>query len=114
VQTVSEAEAVVCCAQKSTGSCMSSSSLSIRVSDAAKERLSALAKSTGRTSSFLAAEAIEAYLDLNEWQVRGIRAGMLSLDAGRGATHQDVKTWAASLGAADELPSPGKPRDSVP
>ena len=33
-----------------------------------KKRLEKLAKSTGRSRSFLAAEAINEYLNLNEWQ----------------------------------------------
>jgi predicted transcriptional regulator len=43
-----------------------------------------LAKSTGRSRSFLAAEAINQYLDVNEWQVRGIRRAIASLDRGEG------------------------------
>jgi RHH-type transcriptional regulator, rel operon repressor / antitoxin RelB len=34
-----------------------------------KKRFDKLAKSTGRSRSFLAAEAIREYLDVNEWQV---------------------------------------------
>jgi RHH-type transcriptional regulator, rel operon repressor / antitoxin RelB len=85
---------------------MSSSTLSIRVDDAAKERLAALAKSTGRTSSFLASEAINAYLEINEWQVEGIRQAMASLDAGSTVAHGDVKTWASALAAGHDSPLP--------
>ncbi|MGZ8299750.1 MAG: CopG family ribbon-helix-helix protein [Rhodoplanes sp.] len=44
----------------------------MRVDSSVKRRLEKLAKSTGRSRSFLAAEAIDAYLDVNEWQVDGI------------------------------------------
>ena len=40
---------------------MTSSTLSIRVDSAQKKRLEALAKSTGRSRSYLAADAISAY-----------------------------------------------------
>jgi hypothetical protein len=36
-----------------------------------KKRLEKLAKGTGRSRSFLAAEATNEYLELNEWQVAG-------------------------------------------
>jgi hypothetical protein len=45
----------------------------VRVDADAKERLERLAKSTGRSRSFLAAEAINQYLEVNEWQVAGIK-----------------------------------------
>ncbi len=35
---------------------------------------------TGRSRAFLAAEAISAYLDTNEWQVAGITKALASLD----------------------------------
>ena len=34
-----------------------------------KEKLEALAKATGRSRSDLAADALRAYLDVQEWQV---------------------------------------------
>jgi len=45
-------------------------------------RCEKLAKSTGRSRSFLAAEAISAYLDTNEWQVAGITTtGILRMNS---------------------------------
>lgn len=63
---------------------MSSSTLSIRVDSTQKKRLEALAKSTGRSRSYLAADAIDAYLDVNEWQVAGIKDAIKSIDANGG------------------------------
>lgn len=51
---------------------MSSTTVSVRIDPVIKKRLEKLAKSTGRSRSFLAAEAINEYLDLNECQVAGI------------------------------------------
>ena len=50
---------------------MSSTTFTVRVETDVKKRLEKLAKSTGRSRSFLAAEALSEYLDVNEWQVAG-------------------------------------------
>jgi hypothetical protein len=49
-----------------------SAKFTVSVKAAAKNRLEILAKIAGRSSSFLAAEAISEYLDVNETQVSGI------------------------------------------
>jgi RHH-type rel operon transcriptional repressor/antitoxin RelB len=88
---------------------MASTTFSIRVDTAAKKRLEKLAKSTGRSRSFLAAEAINEYLDLNEWQVAGIKKAIASLDRGAGIPHAEVKAWASELPSGKK---PGTPRRS--
>lgn len=85
---------------------MSSTTVSVRINGAAKKRLEKLAKSTGRSRSFLAAEAINEYLDLNEWQVAGIKNAMTSLDRGEGILHERVKEWVNSWGSRKERPAP--------
>ena len=80
---------------------MRSATFTVRVDAAAKKRLERLAKSTGRSRSFLAAEAIHEYLDVNEWQVAGIKQAIASLDRGEGVPHERVKDW-AHPGAAVE------------
>ncbi len=48
----------------------------------------------------IAAEAIDEYLQTNEWQVAGIKKAIASLDAGEGVPHEEVikriKTWGKS------------------
>ena len=85
---------------------MASTTLSVRVDSAEKKRLEALAKSTGRSRSFLAADAIKEYLDVNEWQVAGIKAAMASIDANGGVAHEKVRSWIDSWGTADEIAPP--------
>ncbi|MGQ0682756.1 CopG family ribbon-helix-helix protein [Bradyrhizobium sp.] len=85
---------------------MRSTTFTVRVGSAAKKRLEKLAKSTGRSRSFLAAEAINEYLDVNEWQVAGIKQATASLDRGEGVPHQQVKDWIASWGSGEERPIP--------
>ena len=78
----------------------------VRVDAAAKRRLERLAKSTGRSRSFLAAEAIKEYLDINECQVAGIKQAIASLDRGEGVSHERVKDWITSWGSRGEQPIP--------
>jgi RHH-type transcriptional regulator, rel operon repressor / antitoxin RelB len=85
---------------------MSSTTFTVRVDPAVKKRLERLAKSTGRSRSFLAAEALSEYLDLNEWQVEGIKKAILSLDRGEGVAHEDVRQWVKSWGRKRERPRP--------
>lgn len=85
---------------------MSSATFTVRVDSTAKRRLEKLAKSTGRSRSFLAAEAINEYLDVNEWQVTGIKRAIQSLDRGERVPHEQVKDWVASWGADKERPIP--------
>lgn len=87
---------------------MPSATFTVRVDTAAKKRLEKLAKSTGRSRSFLAAEAITEYLDVNEWQVAGIKEAIASIDRGEGVAHEQVKEWVASWGTDRELPKPRK------
>ena len=83
---------------------MRSTTFTIRVDTAAKKRLERLAKSTGRSRSFLAAEAINQYLDVNEWQVAGIRQAIASFDRGASVRHERVKDWVTSWGGGRERP----------
>ena len=85
---------------------MTSTTFSVRVESGIKKRLEKLAKSTGRSRSFLAAEALNGYLDLNEWQVAGIKQAMASLDRGEGVPHSEVKDWVKSWGQKRERPAP--------
>ena len=88
---------------------MSSTTVSVRIDPVIKKRLEKLAKSTGRSRSFLAAEAINEYLDLNEWQVAGIQKAVASLDRGEGVLHEQVKEWVSSWSSKKERPTPKRP-----
>ena len=85
---------------------MASTTFTVRVDQAVKKRLEKLAKSTGRSRSYLAAEAITEYLDVNEWQVAGIKQAIVSLDRGDAIAHDRVKDWVASWGGNNERPAP--------
>ena len=85
---------------------MSSTTFTVRVETDVKKRLEKLAKSTGRSRSFLAAEALSEYLDVNEWQVAGVRKAVASLDRGESVSQQQVKAWVTSWGGKRERPLP--------
>jgi RHH-type rel operon transcriptional repressor/antitoxin RelB len=85
---------------------MRSTIFTVRIGAGVKKRLDRLAKDTGRSRSFLAAEAINDYLEVNEWQVAGIRNAIASLDRGEGIPHHRVKDWVSSWSRAKEKPVP--------
>lgn len=71
------------------------------------ERLDALARSTQRSKSFLIAEAVAAYVEVNAWQVEGIQQALDEIEAGAaGVPQEDVEAWVRSWGTENELPMP--------
>lgn len=62
-----------------------------RIDAVLKAKLEALARGTKRSKSYLAAEAIAAYVEQNEWQIREIEAGIVELDAGEALTEEQAE-----------------------
>jgi predicted transcriptional regulator len=62
-----------------------------RLDSALKAKLEALSRATKRSKSYLAAEAIAAYIELNEWQIAEIKAGIAELDAGKGISEEEAE-----------------------
>lgn len=65
--------------------------LSVRMSDELSKRLDTLAKAMDRSRSYVAAEAIEEYLDFHEWQIQGIKAGLKEIEKGRSLDFEEVR-----------------------
>lgn len=65
--------------------------LTIRINDELKDNLEQLAKATGRSKSFLAAEAIKKYVELESWQIVKISKAIRKADQGQFATNEKVK-----------------------
>lgn len=81
--------------------------LTIRVPRDCADRLTALAESTGRSTSLLASEALSAYLSVEEWQVAAIREALEADDTGESTVdHAEVDAWLKSWGTDNELPPP--------
>lgn len=83
-----------------------SSILTIRLESRVKAKLERLAKSSKRSKSFLAAEAIAAYVEAESWQLAEIEAGLQELNEGNGVDHADVKDWLQSWGKKRERQPP--------
>jgi len=67
-----------------------STTMTIRLDEDVKLRLDRLADATHRSKSFLAAEAIQAFVESNEWQIDEIRAALDEADAGDFATDEEI------------------------
>ena len=72
---------------------MSTTTLTVRVAPDVAKRLERLAKATKRSRSYLAAEAIEEYLAVQEWQVQAILEGIAEADKGEGVDMEQVKRY---------------------
>jgi predicted transcriptional regulator len=68
--------------------------------------LDALSKRSKRSKSFLAAEAITAYVESEEWQLGEIQEGIAELDAGKGVSHDKVSDWLKTWGKTGEKKAP--------
>ena len=76
-----------------------STTLTVRLDQSVKKRLEAAAARVRRSKSFLAAEAIEEYLSVQEWQIEAIRRGIEAADRGELVPHDRIKAWAKSIAA---------------
>ena len=79
---------------------LKAASLTVRVKPDTRTRLDNLARITRRSKSFVIEDALEQYLDVNEWQIRGIQKALHEADS-PGAVfenHDDVlATWEAKV-----------------
>jgi predicted transcriptional regulator len=83
-----------------------SETLSIRIDSETKKRLDALSKRSRRSKSFLAAEAIAAYVESEAWQLGELQSGIAELDAGKEVSHERVSNWLKSWGKQGESKAP--------
>lgn len=67
------------------------STVTIRLEETTKDKLEKLADATHRSRSFLAAEAIKAYVESNEWQINEIHAAINEADVGDFASEAEVQ-----------------------
>jgi RHH-type transcriptional regulator, rel operon repressor / antitoxin RelB len=80
--------------------------LSIRIDSETKRRLDVLSKRSKRSKSFLAAEAIAAFVESEEWQLGELQAGITELDSGQTVSHEKVENWLKSWGKSGESKAP--------
>jgi len=53
--------------------------------------LDELAKVQTRDRTFLLSQAVDAYLDVQRWQIEHIKEGLRQADSGMGADHEEVR-----------------------
>ena len=80
--------------------------VTVRVPAALKDRLDRLANATARSRSWLAAHALEVYVKDQEWQLAAIRKGKKDVQVGRIVSHEKTARWLRSWGKKRELPPP--------
>lgn len=81
---------------------------SVRIPPKMRDQFDELAEATGRTKSFLAAQAIEQYIVEQTWQVKAIKTSLekaLKKDA-KFHDHDDVVKWMKSWGTKNKLERP--------
>ena len=64
--------------------------VSLKIAASTKKRIEQLAQATKRAKSFVIEEAINQYLELNEWQTTSIGWGLEDVRAGRVISHEDL------------------------
>lgn len=64
--------------------------MTIRVDRAVKDRLDVAARTTNRSKSYLAGQAIEEYLNVQEWQEARIRDALKAANRDEGVAHEKV------------------------
>ena len=65
--------------------------LTLRLDAKLKKHLDRLSKSMNRSRSFVAAQAIQEYVSVNEWQIAEIKKGLAEADAGDFATDEEMQ-----------------------
>ena len=83
-----------------------SATLSIRLKPDTKKRLARLAKASGRSSNFLIADAVEAYVSDQERMLAEVRQADRQVKSGHYIKNEDMKAWLLSWGTDHELPPP--------
>lgn len=82
--------------------------LSIRVLPEIRDKLEELSDATGRTKSFLAAEAIENYLETQAWQVNAIEKAIKKADSKKAKFfgHNKIVSWINNWDSKNEMEIP--------
>jgi predicted transcriptional regulator len=73
---------------------MEKQTISFRLESDKVSALDALADSLDRDRTYLLSQAVQAYLDTQQWQLEEIRAGIAEADAGQVIDHSKVKAMA--------------------
>ncbi len=77
---------------------MMTTTMTLRLDEQLKVRLDKLAKATERSRSYVAAEAVREYVELNEWQVKETRDAIDEANKGDFASTEEVENTLRAWG----------------
>ncbi len=82
--------------------------VTVRLDGQLKKKLEALALSTQRSKSWLAAEAIAIYVEENAWQIEQIEEALEEADkpSAKWVNHEEVSSWLNTWGTENEADAP--------
>lgn len=86
-----------------------STTMTLRLDDDTHDRLSKLAGATDRSKAYLAMQALQLFLENNEWQVAEIKTTVAEADAASPDQFIDndrVSDWMNRWGTGQETPPP--------
>lgn len=74
--------------------------LTLRVDEQTRDKLDKLAEAVHRSRSYLIYEALQHYIEVNEWQIQAIQEGLQSIENEEKTPQADVKKfWEDRLGS---------------
>mgnify|MGYP001250030359 CR=1 FL=1 len=79
---------------------------SVRLNPALKSRLDAEARQQDRPASYVAAKAIEAFLDASEEKRRAIEAALAEANKGEFISSKAMNVWLDTWGETEEIAPP--------
>jgi predicted transcriptional regulator len=74
---------------------MEKQTVTFRLDSDKVKALDALASAVDRDRTYLLKEAVEAYLDVQQWQIEHIKAAVRQADSGKFRAHEQVRKLAA-------------------
>ena len=77
---------------------MISSTISTRIDTKILKKLEKLSVATKRSKSYLAAEAIEKYIEDQSWQINAINKGIEEADKGNFASDKEIDSYLTKWG----------------
>ena len=80
---------------------METATISTRVKKGTLKKFEKLAAATKRSKAYLTAEAIEAYVDQQSWQIEAIKEGISEAEKGNFATAVETKRFLKKWGISD-------------
>lgn len=85
-----------------------STTITIRIDPATKERLEKLAKVTDRSMSYFVSHALEHVIEREEWQIGEIkrRNELANKPGAKFIPHEDIEAWLQSWGTKKERRPP--------